>query len=331
MKQDEEQYWPQHKVFFIATLALFPDKLNGHELNQLFYRPYLVGDNPSFTQLKLEEYRKAGYLKYEKPGALYKITDINTEKATKDLTQYLKKWQHNELLWLPADKPPDATYQQTLLIDAIARVYANQKEPRITPKDVYGKPNSDTYKPPFWELVLSCQLLDKKVKIKYMDYDRRIDGLYDDKHQPVVEFKLINKEFEQAVARRATLVTTSTANPPTDEIITTRSYDPDNGMLFFRGHKIQIILQKSRRGKTIGETIQGGAMRKLFKDVNTLRNGAPLHAIISVRKDNFDNIKRKLATNHLDEINRKIKEETSTPKLIIYDQVNYYIDKSYLG
>lgn len=71
-------------------------------------------------------------------------------------------------------------------------------------------------------------------------------------------------------------------------------------------------------------------MRKLFKDVNTIHKGVPLHAIVSVRKENFDSKKRKRATNHLDEINRKIQEKTGVPKLIVYDQVKYYIDKSYL-
>ncbi len=71
-------------------------------------------------------------------------------------------------------------------------------------------------------------------------------------------------------------------------------------------------------------------MRKLFKDVNTLKTGVSLRSLISVRGDKFDKTKRKRATNHIDEINRKIKEETGVSKLIIYDQVNCYINKSYL-
>src|SRR5690606_7715862 len=124
-----------------------------------------VGKELDFIELELEEYQKAGYLKYEKTHALYKISEINTQKATGDLTEYLKKWQHNELLSLPASKPPDAAHQQTLLLSAVAQACANnQKEPRITLQDVYGEPGSYTYTPPFWELVLACQLLDKKVK-----------------------------------------------------------------------------------------------------------------------------------------------------------------------
>lgn len=204
MKQLTEQYWPQHRVFFMGVLALFSDKLNGHEVNQWFYRPFFVGDNPDFIQLELEEYRKAGYLKYEKPGALYKITDINTEKATKDLTQYLKKWQQNKLVLLSAKKPPDSAYQRKLLLDAIVHARANhQSEPRVTLEDVYGNGGDYAYNPPFWEIALSYQLLDGKVEIKDLGYDQRIDGLYEDNIQPFVEYEITDKKLLGLVERRA--------------------------------------------------------------------------------------------------------------------------------
>lgn len=213
IKMKSEQYWEQHKVFFVATLALFPDRLNKHEVDPWFYRPYFVGKDPDFIGLELEEYQKAGYLKYKKAHALYSISEIDAQRAADDLTEYLKKWWRNELLSLPADKPPDSAYQQTLLLNAIARAYTNhQKEPRITLQDVYGEPSSYTYKPPFWELVLYYQLIDKKVEIKYMDYDRRIDGLYDYNAQPVVDFQIISKGLEQSVMQLATLTDTREAH-----------------------------------------------------------------------------------------------------------------------
>lgn len=205
-------YWPQYKVFFVTTLVLFPEKLDGHEVNQWFYRPYFVSKDPDYIGLELEQYRKAGYLKYEKTSALYRISEIDTQKAAADLTEYLKKWQHNELLSLPASKPPDATRQQTLLRNALARVYANnEKEPRVTLQDVYGELGDYTFKPPFWELILSCQLFDKKVKIKYMDYDRRDTGLYDNNIQPFVDLQFTDTEFENAVISYADRVTTDTS------------------------------------------------------------------------------------------------------------------------
>lgn len=35
-----EQFWNEHKVFFLATLVLFPDKLMGQQLDPWFFRPY---------------------------------------------------------------------------------------------------------------------------------------------------------------------------------------------------------------------------------------------------------------------------------------------------
>lgn len=217
MKQDEEQYWSQHKVFFVATLILFPDKLTAQPLDPWFFRPYfnfvygndfdkgLNKDDPSleWAATLLDDYRKSGYIKYKKVESLYKITDIDTKKAKKDLMQYLKQWQRNELLALSASKPPDAVRQKELLLVAIVHDYADHKnEQRITLKSVYGKPNDYAYEPPFWELVLSYQLLDKKIKITYMNYARRDDGLYDDNVQPLVDLKIIDKELSDLIKQR---------------------------------------------------------------------------------------------------------------------------------
>jgi hypothetical protein len=197
-------YWPQHKVFFVATLALFPERLKGHEVNQLFYQPFFAGDDPQFIEVELADYRKAGYLEYEKPKSLFKITDVDTEKAKKDLLEYLGQWQRNELIALSANKPPDAARQKELLLAAIIHDHANHKNGhRITLADVYGKQVDYRYKPPFWELILSYQLLDKKIKTTYMDYDRREDGLYDDGGQPTVDFKIIDKELLNLIEQQA--------------------------------------------------------------------------------------------------------------------------------
>jgi len=200
-----ERYWPQHRVFFIATLALFPDKLNRQAVNPWFYQPYFVGKDLDVIKIELEDYRNAGYLQYEEVDGLYEISDIDTPKAATDLTKYLKKWQQGELSSASANKPPDAYYQQELLFDAIVCAYAkHQSQPRITLEDVYGKPEDYAYDPPFWELVLSYQLLDDKVEIKDAGYDQRIDGIYDDNPQPYVEYKITDKKLLGLIEQRIT-------------------------------------------------------------------------------------------------------------------------------
>lgn len=214
-------YWEQHKVFFVATLALFPDKLNGHEVNELFYAPYFIGKNTDFIGLELEEYRKAGYLKYEKPAALYKIIDVNTKKAAKDLTQYLKEWQQSKLVSLSASKPPDPAYQKELLLDAIVRARANhQNEPRITLENVYGERGDYTYEPPFWELTLSYHLLESKVDIIDIGYDQRKDGLYEDYIQPFVDFKIVDKRLLSIIHKRLAQKSKTMAPSTLDDNVT---------------------------------------------------------------------------------------------------------------
>lgn len=210
----EMEYWPQHKVFFIAILVLFPKRLKDSPITEMFYKPYFARDDVAVIEATLQDYQKDGYLKYKESGEFgWQITAINTQKAADDLTDHLQKWQRDELLSLPASRPPDAAHQQTLLLNAIARTYANhQKEPRITLRDVYGKPSDYDYEPPFWELVLACQLLDKNVEIKYMDYDKRTSGLYDDNAQPIVDLRIASKEFEQSVRQHAARTDTREAH-----------------------------------------------------------------------------------------------------------------------
>jgi|GEM_PF-4016576 len=217
MEQTTKLYWPQYKVFFIGTLVLFPDRLTAQPLDPWFFSPYFNflydkdfnKDDPDLTwaAVVLDEYKKDGYIKYERVDGLFKITSINTAKAEKDLTQYLKRWQRNELLTLKASKPPDATRQDELLLAAIVHAYPDQKSvQRITLEDIYGKSGDYTYNPPFWELVLANQLLDKKIKITYMDYDRRDDGLYENDVQPVVDVKVVGTKLAGSVQQELTRV-----------------------------------------------------------------------------------------------------------------------------
>ncbi|HJQ09063.1 MAG TPA: hypothetical protein VJ836_06295 [Candidatus Saccharimonadales bacterium] len=257
-----EQYWPQHRVFFMGVLALFPDKLNGHDVNQWFYRPYFIADDPDFIVLELEEYRKAGYLQYEKTGALYRITSIDTQEATTDLIKYLEQWQQNKLLSLPASKPPDTARQQELWLDALARACANnENEPRITLETVYDKSDEHTYEPTFWELVLSRHLIDGHIKITYMDYGRRIDGLYDDGAQPLIDFSITNDEVRSEIKRRLTQRTQLDTPMPSSNIVSERAGGAPTsweGRVIKEGRVIHIAITGDAT-YTIARLEQGGS------------------------------------------------------------------------
>lgn len=209
-----EHYWPQHKVFFVATLVLFPEKLNGHEVNEWFYKPYFIGKGQDVIELELKEYQKAGYIEYEKPGVLFKITSVDTNKAAKDLTLYLKEWQQGNLYSLAANKPPDPDHQRQLLLDAIVQARANhQSNPRITLEDVYGKPDDYKYEPPFWELALSYHLVDHKAEIVAIGYDQRKSGLYNEDAEPFAEYKIVDKAQLNVINRKLARKKKPTAPP----------------------------------------------------------------------------------------------------------------------
>lgn len=205
-----ERYWSQHKVFFLATLALFPDKLTVQPLDPWFFSPYFnfsysssfnddasKDPNLSWAIVILDDYQKGGYITYIKTGSLYKITEINTKKAKDDLMEYLEKWSQNKLESVSANIPPDASQQHNLLLDALASVYAGNHpaRTRVRMVDIYGDPSSYDYEPSFWETVLSLQIVDKQVEITEFGYNRRQDGLYEENPQPYVDVKITDPEL----------------------------------------------------------------------------------------------------------------------------------------
>lgn len=201
----EPQYWPQHKMFFLATLALFPENLKGITVTLLFYRPYFAHDDVTVIELTLQEYAKDGYIKYEKSGAgagEFKITEIDTQKAADDLIDYIEKWLSDKLVLLAAKKPEDAERQQELLLAALARAYRRNPKGqlRVTLEDVYGHPSNDIFGTPFWELVLSLQLSEQPgAMITRIGYDRSMDGLYADDAQPFVDIKITNQGLLRSI------------------------------------------------------------------------------------------------------------------------------------
>ena len=336
-------YWKQHKVYLYGQLAFLPEILEAKVLGVAKLRHYFDADN---LMTELRDYEQGGYFKVEVLGSdTFKLTDINIQKFRDELDKYLKNYRAGKLT-TGGQAKPSFEQQQAKLWGVAAEQYEQHKyRPIIKWQDIYSTSTGYGYTPPFWEVVLT-PVLAEQVKLINIGHTKTTADvpaimlpLYE---KPFAEFEITDAELKQAVAPQPTppalptaLATRNAIEPTTPLVgapqsITIRSYDANSGILFFSDKEIQIVRQKNRQGKAAGETIQGAAMRKLFKDVNSLRKGVLLRAILSVSVVNFDNQKRKRAKNHLDEINRKIEKETGVPKLITYDQVNYYIDKSYL-
>jgi len=216
MNMDMYMYWPQQKVFFLATLALFPDKLVGKIVEPIFWWPYFepitraIGhdydeDDYKHFRAMLFYYQQDGYLTYEQtPDKLFKIKSVYSKKAKNDLIAYLKKWQDGQLNDDNASKPPDVSHQQELLTRAI--IFANDKhqsKPRIQPSDIFGDVSKLDYEPPFWELVLSSQLLDDNIEIADINYERS-SGLFYKTSQPYVDIRVVGDELLKLLKRKPT-------------------------------------------------------------------------------------------------------------------------------
>ncbi len=254
MEIETEYYWPQHKVFFLATVALFPENLKDFIVTLLFYRPYFANDDIDLIELTLKEYEKDEYIKYEKLSTgEFKINEVDTNKATDDLIDYLEKWQNNKLVLLAAKKTEDAQHQQKLLLEALTRAYKRSpsNQLRITPEDVYELPNNDIFGTPFWELMLSLQLSEQpSAVLTHIAYDRHMDGLYINGTQPFADIKITSPELLRSIE-----LASKSSEPISDE---EPQETPYNGLRANRDESV------SYNGETIPFTPQEASVMRVF-------------------------------------------------------------------
>lgn len=257
-------YWPQHKVFFMATLSLFPEKVTGRPLMQYSDFYYFGSDTEDGLVQQLFKYKREGYLDFEhvpilvanrgsddesnfKPAPWgFLIKSINTPKVTDDLIEYLENWRSDKLSTSTAYKPDDHTYQYGRLVSALKQAYKRQAIPHINIADLYGDSTTSfyNYEPPFWETVLAPQLVSGQYTVRQMDYDLK------DRGQPFVGIELTNKKF-----RRWLELSAKSSEQISDE-------DPEEleyaGLLVARDGKI------SYKGATIPFTRQQANVMRVF-------------------------------------------------------------------
>lgn len=196
-----KMYWPQHKVFFLATLSLFPERLLDTVITILFFKPYFAADNPEVIELTLMEYAKEGYIEFQKLSkGEFKITKTNSLLATDDLTEYLEDWKKNHLYLLKAHKPETSDELNRRFFVALSRSYNSAtKEVRVLHKDLYSTDKSQIYGKPFWETVLSLQFIDLQAKVINIGYDRSMSGLYENDPQPFIDFEITDQKFRRSI------------------------------------------------------------------------------------------------------------------------------------
>lgn len=208
-------YWPQQEVFLMGTLSLFPEKLTNVPIT-LDEKWYFFGSktDEELAQ-RLYEYKKAGYIDFKEIPLLvvytnkdpdpddesnfcpypqgFMITSVNKQKVTDDLIQYLENWRNDKLSTDTAYKPDDHTDQYRRLMTALIRAHKHQTMPHINAVDIYGDNTTNfyNYEPPFWETMLTPQLVSGQYTIQKMDYDLKNRG------QPFVSIDLTNQKFRR--------------------------------------------------------------------------------------------------------------------------------------
>jgi hypothetical protein len=216
--------------------------------------PYFARDDVAVIELTLREYQKIGYLKYRKRSeGEFEILEINSQKATDDLLEYLALWQNDQLALLTAKKLASSAHQQELLTNALAHAYRlnPQDHQRITLEDIYGSPNSDIFGTPFWELILSLHFSERpEAMIKRIGYDRSMSGLYADNAQPFAEIKITSSEKLRFIELAA-----KSSEPISDEEPQELEY---NGLRFNRDESI------SYKGVSIDLSPQEAAVIRVF-------------------------------------------------------------------
>jgi hypothetical protein len=212
---DMDMYWPQQEVFLMGTLSLFPERLTKAPITLDYEWYYFNSKTDDELVRQLYKYKKAGYLEFKEVPLLvaftdkesdpddesnfrayprgFLITSVNTQKVTDDLTQYLENWHDDKLLTDTAHKPDDHTDQYKRLMPALIRAHRHQTMPHINAVDLYGdnKTNFYKYEPPFWETVLTPQLVSGQYTIRKMDYDLKNGG------QPFVSIELTDQNFRR--------------------------------------------------------------------------------------------------------------------------------------
>ncbi len=156
-----------------------------------------------------------------------------------------------------------------------------------------------------------------------------VDSIDDDKYQKELsKLGLVDRAYE---------IAESSDKHSEGRYVSSRldihSYRSKNGILYFNGQAVLIVKQQLKLTNPKKESMQGRAMKLLFNDVNSLRNGVPLRKIVNskgVIQNTLKDFQRKQAKNHIAEINKKFRDVSGGRNLIKMRKDVFYIDPELL-
>lgn len=195
-----DTYWSQDTVYFFATCALFPEKLNGITLTAKQMSDYIIDFDDAQAETLLA-YQAEGLLKVTLTGEPehrvgFLITDINQQAFKNKLVSYLEKYREGELL-------PGFSNYIDLYEDNKALLYAHLAKskrdcPLVNPRNIWTYSSGR----PFWEAILTADLVDGDIRVK--EFEQVASNEFGDSSLPFVKVEILNPLNSQS-ASHATL------------------------------------------------------------------------------------------------------------------------------
>lgn len=194
-----ETYWSQQELFFIASCALFPERVISESLvaDQIYKK---IFDYDEKLEL-LNKYASDKILKFatvqdSNGKSRYVISFIDHEKFRIKLINYLEKFRNDELVVETSKK----TKQFNELQESLCKYLTKNTRSRtvINPFNIW--PNwtdgyGDLY--PFWEIILSLTVLSHDTKLHNIGYFSEINDINNYIDVPYAEIEIINKDILQ--------------------------------------------------------------------------------------------------------------------------------------
>lgn len=302
-------YWSQANVFFLGTLALFPEKLEGKVVTLAFDHYYFDANNNDQFIRELYKYEKSGYIEFHEiplltaglkeddiPPRGFMIEHINTNKATDDLIVYLENWKNDLLKSTKASKPADSAHQQTNLYNAIAGILTLQKHPRIKWTDLYSRKD---YVAPFWETLLYDPIVTGRISVVDMGHGDAIEP----ESSKLYEFPFVELKITDPILRRELELKSKSSEPINDEDLDELHYKGllanRDGTISYNGNRIPFTPQEADAMRVLMERPEELRYYDNFTD--------PLANIFDDKE--YDNIRTTLSKLFYP-LRRKLKEAT---------------------
>ena len=172
----------------------------------------------------------------------------------------------------------------------------------------------------------------KRLDLKYVSSDDLFDMDADSRDEIITSTREV---YDMVVKQKQTRWASEKKQKTVSIKLEPRSYDKANAVLTFSGHQIKISKQKNMIG-TRHETKEAYLMRRLFRDVNTMRNGISFKSTIPINPLNATKLSTselKKVKNYIAAINLKVIKATGVEDLkplIIYNQKAFMVNGLYL-